>query len=399
MLKSVELKQERAKVWEQMKALHTQATEGGRDLTAEEEATWERMEADLERLDKAIEREERFEAEERASATELATSATGGASDEVMTAFRRYLVHGRGALNAAQIVALEAGRGDLGGYLVAPEEFVSELIQAVDDQVVIRKLATVRQITTAANLGVPAIDTDPSDPDWTSEIATGSEDTAMRFGKRELSPHPLAKRVKVSKKLLRMTAGEADAIVRERLAYKFAVAQEKAFLTGDGVNKPLGLFQASADGITTARDVTCGTATAFTGDGLIDLKYTLKAQYWNRPGTRWIVHRDGMKQIRKLKNVVDGQYLWQPGLAGGEPSTILDIPYVVSEFAPNTFTTGLYVAILGDFATYWIAEALDVQLQHLLELYAESNQDGFIGRAELDGMPTLAEAFVRGKLA
>lgn len=399
MLKSLEYKQERAKVWEQMKALHTQATEGGRDLTAEEQQTWEAMEADLERLDKAIERSERFEAEERASATALETSSGAGEPDGVMEAFRTYLVHGKGALSAGQIAALEAGRGDLGGYLVAPEEFVTQLIRAVDDQVVIRQLATVRQITTAANLGVPAIDTDPSDPDWTSEIGTGSEDTAMRFGKRELSPHPLAKRVKVSKKLLRMTAGEADAIVRERLAYKFAVAQEKAFLTGDGVNKPLGVFTASADGIPTSRDVVCGTATDLTGDGLIDLKYALKAAYWGRPGTRWIIHRDGMKRIRKLKNVVDGQYIWQPGLAGGQPNTILDIPYVVSEFAPNTFTTGLYVAILGDFSTYWIAEALDVQIQHLVELYAETNQDGFIGRAELDGMPTLAEAFVRGKLA
>lgn len=398
MLKSAELKIKRAQVWEQMKALHERAAGEGRDFTAEEETSWARMEAEIERLERQIGREERIEQLERESAQPLEGGPSGGDGLDVMSAFRKYLLAGAAALSAPEVAALEAGRGDLGGFLVMPEEFVAELIQAVDDQVVIRQLATVRPLRTAASLGVPALDTDPSDPDWTSELATGTEDTAMKFGKRQLSPHPLAKRIKVSKQLLRMTADEADSIVRERLAYKFGVAQEKAFLTGDGVNKPLGVFTASADGIDTSRDVVAGTATDFTADGLIDVKFSLKGAYWGRRSTRWIVHRDGLKRIRKLKDS-QNQYLWQPGLAGGEPDRILDIPYVVSEFAPNTFTTGQYVIILGDFSLYWIVEALDMEIQRLVELYAEANQVGFIGRAEIDGMPTLAEAFVRGKLA
>jgi hypothetical protein len=38
-------------------------------------------------------------------------------------------------------------------------------------------------------------------------------------------------------------------------------------------------------------------------------------------------------------------------------------------------------------------------VQRLVELYAETNQVGFIGRAEVDGMPVLAEAFARLKCA
>ena len=40
-----------------------------------------------------------------------------------------------------------------------------------------------------------------------------------------------------------------------------------------------------------------------------------------------------------------------------------------------------------------------MQIQRLVELYAATNQVGFIGRMELDGMPVLEEAFVRVKLA
>ena len=75
------------------------------------------------------------------------------------------------------------------------------------------------------------------------------------------------------------------------------------------------------------------------------------------------------------------------------------MPIFMSEYAPNTFTTGLYVGILGDFSNYWIADALNMQIQKLVELYAATNQDGFISRMESDGMPVVSEAFVRVKLA
>ena len=39
-----------------------------------------------------------------------------------------------------------------------------------------------------------------------------------------------------------------------------------------------------------------------------------------------------------------------------------------------------------------------MQVQRLVELYAETNQTGMIGRMESDGMPVLAEAFVRVQL-
>jgi HK97 family phage major capsid protein len=269
----------------------------------------------------------------------------------------------------------------------------------MDDQVDIRRLATVQQLTQAESLGVPTLDTDLADAEWTSEIGTGSQDDALRFGKRELRPNPLAKRVKVSRTLLRRAALNPETIVRERMAYKFGVTAEKAYMTGDGNKKPLGLFTASADGIPTTRDVQTGSATGFTGDGLIEAKYTLKGQYWAR--AQWLFHRDAIKLIRKLRDDTGGagvgNYIWQPGLANDRPDTILDLPYLVSEFAPNTFTTGLYAGMLADFSFYWIADALSMEVQRLVELYAESNQVGFIGRLETDGMPVKPEAFIRLK--
>jgi len=315
------------------------------------------------------------------------------AQEPYVSAFRAWM---RNGVASNEVRALQADSETVGGYLVTPMQFVDRLIQAVDNMVYMRQWATVFPVPTADSLGAPSLDTDPADPAWTSELLIGSEDSSMAFGRRELSPHPLAKYIKISRKLLRMVP-DVEGLVRERLGYKFAVVMENAYLNGTGNQQPLGVFVASNDGISTSRDASTGnTTTEIRFDGLIEAKYTLKPQYW--PRARWMFHRDGVKMIAKLKDG-NGQYLWRESVRVGEPDRVLGFPVFMSEYAPNTFTAALYVGILGDFSHYWIADALNMEMQRLVELYAATNQVGFIGRRESDGMPVLEEAFVRVKLA
>jgi HK97 family phage major capsid protein len=252
-------------------------------------------------------------------------------------------------------------------------------------------------VVKAQDLGVPTLENNPADSDWTSELATGSEDTTMSFGKRQFQPHPLAKSIKISNKLLRASALPIEELIRDRFSYKFGITQEKGFLTGNGSQQPLGLFTASAQGIPTTQDYSTGnTTTALQPDALVGALYKLKAPY--RKNAQWLFHRDGVAQIMKMKDG-DGQYLWRAGLQPGQPDMLLGRPIMESEYVPNTFTTGLYVGMLADFSFYWIADALDMTIQRLDELYAATNQVGFIMRVETDGMPVLAEPFIRIALA
>jgi HK97 family phage major capsid protein len=399
------MRQQRAKLISEARGIYDSCENRRIAPTAEQCGTFERLMDEADKLQDKYERRERLEAAERslssgqgrvthygqpgrrADATEQRTEA----------AFERYLRDGKDTLSADEFRALQADSNPAGGYLLAPQTMVSQLIKAVDDYLVIRQLATKFTLDSASSLGAAALDADPSDADWTNELSTGNEDSTMAFGKRELHPHPLAKRIKVSRTLLQRVPSAA-AIVTQRLAYKLAVTQELAFMTGNGAGKPLGLFTASADGIPTSRDVSTGSATDVTADGLIDALYSLKEPYLRSGSLRWLFHRDAVKRIRKLKDTT-GQYLWQPGLNGGQQDTVLGVPVIMSEYVPNTFTTGLYVGMVGDFSNYWIADALSLSIQRLEELYAETNQVGFITRSETDGMPVLAEAFARVKLA
>lgn len=338
----------------------------------------------------------------------LATPSAGGVQsgndERAMKAYTKALSRGMNALNEAELKDLSATTDAEGGYLVAPASVLNQFIKFVDDEVVIRQLATVWPLDVGTELVAPSWDTDPADADWTAEVASISRDTAARTGQRSLKPNMLAKELLLSRRLINQSRINIEQVVRERLAYKTAIAEEKGFMTGNGAQQPLGLFVASTQGITTARDVTAAAATSFNADNILDTKHALKASYWGRPGTRWIYHRDTVARIRKLKDG-NGNYLWAPGLGpgggmtGGLPNTIVEVPYLVSEYAPNTFTTGQYVGLIGDLSYYWIADAMRLEIQVLYELYAKTSQVGYISRAECDGMPVLAEAFARLKLA
>lgn len=402
-----ELLDQRAQLVAQARAINDKAGVEKRDLLSDEQTQWDAIFADVAKVERQIDREQKLLGmsagdEGGGLHQRMGTNGEGGGSSDEKKKYETF-VRGfnaafRPELRAtyrAEFRALQQDIDTAGGYLVPPVQWVNQLIKAVDDQTFIRQWATVWPVANADSLGVPTLEADPADADWTSELGTGSLDSTMSFGKRELKPKPLGKRIKVSRKLLR-SVPDASALVQNRLAYKFGISFEKACMTGAGATGPLGVFTASNDGIPTSRDVSTGNAaTTPTFDGLIEAKYTLKGNYW--PFARWCFHRDVVKAVAKLKDG-NGDYIWRESVRVGEPDRILGFPVGMSEYSPNTMTTGQYVGVLGDFRQYWIADALTLEIQQLNELYAEDNQVGLIGRLESDGAPVLAEAFVRVKL-
>lgn len=396
-----ELRAAKAKLVNESRALLDRAEEEKRELSAEERASYDKIWGDIESLTTRIKDEERqtlAEAEMNSFAPAPSQGQPQGKTptkeEQRLKAFRRYLAYGQVA--EAEYRALANDTDAAGGYLHAAEEFVAQLLKGLDDSVFVRQHATMLKVTSSDELGIPTLAADISDPNWTTEIAQVSEDSDLSFGHRSLKPVQLSKRIKVSQKLLLTSALPVEQIVSERMAYKFAVAQEKAFLTGSGSGQPLGVFTASPNGVPAARDVSAeNTATAITANGILNVTYAMKSSYRNK--ARWVFHRDAVKMLAKLVDS-EGQYLWRTGLVSGQPDMLCGIPLDESEYVPNTFTTGLYVGALCCWQYYYIAELQGMWVQRLNELYAETSQIGFIGRGYWDAAPVLPEAFVRVKL-
>lgn len=301
-----------------------------------------------------------------------------------------------GRARPEEMAALQSDDNEQAGYLLMSEQLAAGILKEADDEVFVRRYAKVHTVPEATSLGIKRRTSRLSSFAFGQELQMATADSALKYGKKVLNPHHLTGQILVSRDLARRSSVILGEIQYE-LGRNAGEVMEDKYFTGSGAQEPLGVFTASTDGISTSRDVQTGSSTSITADGLQDAKYKLKAAYRNRSGIgapRWLFHRDGIKIVAKLKDTTN-QYLWQPGLTEGQPDRLLNMPLDESERCPNTFTSGLYVGLLACWQYYEIADALDMEMQVLTELYSQSNQIAYLARLKTDGMPTLEEAFVR----
>jgi len=301
-------------------------------------------------------------------------------------------------LSTDQMASLQSDDEESAGFLLTSEQLAADILKDVDDLLYIRQYARIHTVREAGSLGIRKRTARMNTFAFSSELIVSTEDSSLKYGKKVLTPHPLTGMIKLSRDLVRRSMGTATSEVQYEFSRDSGEEMEDKYLTGNGAQQPLGVFTASSDGISTSRDVVTGSGTSITADGLINAKYSLKRQYRTglRGALRWLFHRDGIKIVSKLKDS-QNNYLWLPGLREDEPDRLLGYPVDESERAPNTFTSGNYVGLLANWNYYEIADALDMEIQILNELYAGTNQIGYIGRMKTDGMPTIEEAFARLK--
>ncbi len=388
-----DLRTKRAETWEKAKAFldERRDTDTGY-LSAEDDQTYARMEADIERLTAEIARSERAQRLDadlaRATHTPL-TSMPGQTGDPEPAKTGRATASYKRAfwdamrLNASPLEvrnALSEGVDTEGGYLV-PDEFEHILVQSLAEQNIMRSLAKVIQ-TTSGDRKIPVVSTHGT-AGWLDEGKpyTESDET---FSQVTLSAFKLGTFLKISEELLNDAAFDVEAYLAVEFARRIGAAEEEAFLVGTGTGQPTGIFTAGgADaGVTTAK------ATDITADELIDLHYNLRAPY--RKNAVWLMNDATVKTVRKLKDT-QGQYLWQPALTAGSPDMILGKPVNTSAFVPEIKASAKTVAF-GDLGYYWIADRQGRSFKRLNELFATSGQVGFLASQRLDGKLILPEA-------
>jgi len=282
-----------------------------------------------------------------------------------------------------------------GGALVAPVQMRQTVLEKIDDEVFIRGLASIETVTGAESLGIPTIEDDLSDPEWTSELAPPTEDQ-IGFGGRELTPRRLIKLVKVSRELMRRRP-DVEGMVTRRIARKYAQALENNYLNGNGIKKPLGVLNNGTNGISTARDTSTGSS--ITSDKMYDFEASLKTGY--RRNATFMTHRLHWNDFRKLKSAADGRYLLDINTMPNTlaTSTFLGRPLYLSEFFPSTKVAGDYAMLYCDWSYYQIADADSLTIEAMRELFRLNNQVGIIAELYSDGMPTIEEAFSRLKFS
>lgn len=389
MSKILEMREKRAKAWAAAKAfLDTKRGDDGL-LAAADTATYDKMEADVVSLGKEIDRLERQAAIDmelanptsapiKSQPEKMGEEKTGRASAAYQSAFWANM---RGSSTPDIRNDLKIGSDPEGGYLV-PDEFEQTLVEALEDEDIFRKYATI--ITTSSgDRKIPLVAT-KGEASWVEEEGKipESDDT---FGQITIGAHKLATLIKVSEELLNDSAFNMESYISRAFAKRIGTKEEEAFIVGDGVGKPIGLL---ADAGGAEEGVVAASATDIKLDEVLDLFYSLRAPYRNK--SIFMMHDLTVKAIRKLKDA-NGQYLWQPSIKEAAPDTVLGRPLLTSVYMPEV-AAGNKTMMFGDFSYYWIADRQSRIFRRLNELYAETGQVGFLATQRVDGRLTLPEA-------
>lgn len=267
----------------------------------------------------------------------------------------------------AEIKAMSVGSDPDGGVAVTPDT-TGRVIKKLFETSPIRQHASMQTISTDALEGLR--DTDEATASWVAETGARTESTTPTLAKYRIPVHEQYSQPAATQSLLDDANINIEQWLADKVADKFARAENAAFVTGSGVGRPRGFASyataATADGSRswgTLEHVATGTAGGFGtapngSDKLIDLVHKLNANY--RTGAVFAMNKATLGATRQLK--ANGEYIWLPSMLAGQPSTLLGYPVAEFEDMATFSTTDALAIAFGNFALgYQIVDRVGIR--------------------------------------
>lgn len=271
-------------------------------------------------------------------------------------------------ISAETFKALSVGSDPDGGFLVDADTS-GRIVARIFESSPVRQYASVQSIGTDALEGLH--DSDEAGFGWVGEETARTETSTPKLEKWRIPVHELYAKPSATQKILDDASINMEAWLQGKVTSRFARAESAAFVNGNGVLQPRGFLtypdRAAAE--TFELGAIAQYATGVNGDFaanpngadvLIDALYGLKAEY--RASAAWFMNRRTTARVRKLKNS-DGDYLWQMGIAAGQPATVLGYPQASFEDMPDFSGTGALGIAVGDLReAYQIVDRIGVRV-------------------------------------
>ncbi len=298
----------------------------------------------------------RLERVSRAAARPALSGSDAGTAPEVKSYVEGYLRKGE----TSELKSISGAVLSDGGYAVPRQ--IDEVISAT-----LLRMSPLRSVCQVVQVGSAGyrklITTGGTASGWVSETAARPGTNTPTFVEivpptGELYANPAA-----SQAMLDDAQFNLETWLGGEIAMEFARAEGAAFVSGTGTNQPKGFLgaptAATADAarafgtlqfIATGNAATLGTNPE---NKLIDLVHSLKSGH--RQGATWVMNSATLAEVRKLK-ASDGSFLWQPGIAAGQPDRLVGYPVVEADDMPD-IAAGAFPVAFGNFYNgYLIAE-------------------------------------------
>lgn len=277
-----------------------------------------------------------------------------------------YFRKGVSSFGPDEIKALSVGGDPDGGYVVNPD-MSGRVVDRMFDTSPVRAYASVTTIGTSELEGL--YDDDELDAGWVDETAPRTDTSTPQLGKWSIPVNEMYAMPTATQKFLDDAEINVENWLANKVGDKFARTEAAAFVSGNGVSKPRGFL--TYGGWATAgvyqrgalERVKTGVNGGFAaapngGDALINVITNLQSRYTGN--AYFYMNRFTQGAVRKLKDS-DGAYLWSPGIAAGQPASLLGQPIAIFEDMPNIATGSLSIAF-GDLrACYTIVDRAGIR--------------------------------------
>ncbi len=305
----------------------------------------------------------------------------GGGNEEKdaeYKAFEKFIVSGKSGLSMDETKILRTDIDTDGGFLVHPE-ITDLLLKNITEISPIRQIARVRQ--TSSKSIVIHRRTGIIQGGWTGECEQIT-DTSSTYGDEEIFVNRLTVCNTITVEMLNDSSFNMETEIMMDVTEDFAQKEGEAFVTGDGVKKPEGFINDSNIQI-----VTTGIANDISADSIIEIAGELKTGY----SPVYLLNRRTTAAVRQLKDG-NGQYLWQPGLAGGLPNTLNGAPYLETPDLADIAADSKPIAY-GDFGRgYTIVDSVMMSVIRDQFTLAQTGKVKFIFMRRVGGQVVLSEA-------
>lgn len=282
-----------------------------------------------------------------------------------------------------EVRAQASGTDAAGGYTI-PTEFLPEIDKQLamwgpmmDDSAIGPRMLDTDN---GRELEMPKVNDTAAVADEYAENAASLDDGSkdVVFGGQALRAYPYNTGVvRIPIYLMQDSAFGMEALIEELFGERMGRTLNAVLTTGDGADKPQGLFPAAGVGHNAVSNA------AIASDELFDLFHSVDPAYRVDPSCSWQFNDATLKSIRKLKDG-DGNYLWQMGdVSRGEPPRLLDKPYSINQAAPDIGASARSI-VFGAMKKFMVRRVRTTQMLALRERYAEFLQVGMIAHRRID---------------
>lgn len=345
--------EQRQRAWEAAKALLDTAAAEKRDLTSEEEASYKKMNDELneraariEALKADVEREAKIEAATRDIVGQVRPTSKAVSTDaEVLRSMAR------GETRSFTFEQRDVVKTSTGAPV--PTSFYDQVILQARLVGPMLDTSTVLRTAGGENLQIP------SQAGWSTAAITG-EGTAISESDPTfnsfitLSAYKYSFLIQLSRELIEDSGVDILSFIATQTGNALGFKVNADLTTGDGSSKPKGVVAAAGSGV-------LGTVAGglFTADNLIDLAYSLDGSARRLPGVGWMMNTASLGAVRKLKDN-NGAYIFSPALADGNDQ-VLSYP-VYENPAMASQASAAKSVIFGHLPSYYVRMAGGLRL-------------------------------------